>query len=270
MELHECPFGAYRMQIEAETTVLKVTKSFQYFLPEDEGNEIRYNLYGLKDWSYIGESNPRLCTYRSSEVQNAAWLFFLPDEIIGIPERFEFVGIRKQVFADDQSKSVSLPSTGNIKTGDSTSFPIVSRSFIQALEQLGFHDYRTYPVRVYLMDVWNDIRAPRIGKEPLRAVTLEEAHERFEYTDDAYVILQLTRPALELFDEAPAIKGFQERGWAGLGQEMKTLLEGPLPSLPILYRVNMGENLLFCNSDAKLIFEQLPLVRCVPQRLGDF
>jgi hypothetical protein len=256
------------MQIDSDTSLWEVTPSFHYFYPEDEGNEIRYNLYGLCDWNYIGESNPRPCTYRSSEVQNAAWLFFLPDEITNLPRRFEFIGIRKQIFADDPSKSVSLPSTGNIKTGDSTGFPIVSRSFIEALEQLGFHDYRTHPVRVYLMDVWNDIRAPKVKGQPLRAVTLEEAHERFEYTDDEYVILQLTNPAIELFDTSLAVKGFQERGWAGLGQEMKTLLERSMPSLPAVYRVEMRENRLFCNEDAKPVLEQLPLVICVPYGLN--
>lgn len=255
------------MQIDAEVTLLKVTYSFHYFYPEDEGNEIRYNLYGLVDWDYIAQLNLKSVPYRKGYLSTSS-LFMYPQEVIDTPERFAFVGIRKQIFADDPSKSVTLPSTGNIKTGDSIDLPIVSRRFIEALEQLGFQDYRTYPVRVYLMDVWNDIRAPKVKGQPWRAVTLEEAHERFEYTDDTYVILQLTNPALELFDEAIAVKAYQEKGYA-VFEDKKTLLKRVIPPLPVLFQLNMNEVDVFCNETARPILEQLPLVYCTARRLGE-
>jgi hypothetical protein len=251
---------AEKLNFDIDTILYEVSASFNYFRPEDHGDQIRFNLYGLKNWDYIAELNSKSVPYRKGYL-SASGLFCYPNEIIGVPERFEFVGIRKQIFADDPQRSVTLPSTGEIVTGDSTSYEVVSRSFIQTLEQLGFHDYRTYPVRVYLMDVWNDLRAPRVGKEPLRAVTLEEAHERFEYTDDEYVILQLTNPAIEIFDESVAVEAYHKKGYA-VYQDRKALASNAYEVLPSLYRVNMHETTLFCNQESRLALEKLSLVSC--------
>jgi hypothetical protein len=66
---------------------------------------------------------------------------------------------------------------------------ILSTRLVKKMEALGFNDFRTYPVRVYVVP---DFRSRYLKNDALLA-------SDFPYYDDLYVVFQLTKPPFNVF-----------------------------------------------------------------------
>jgi hypothetical protein len=148
---------------------------------------------------------------------------------------------------------------------------IVSTQFIKILNELGFKDFRTYPVRVYEIQSYYH-----------RSNAIEEHISRNSpYHDDLYVVLQLTSPRfsisfpLEVGQKIPPKAVEFGRGSVipeGFGVQSPKLKEVPqyLPSdwktreYPILFLSTTTPYQLFCNSEAAKEFSKYPSLSISP------
>jgi hypothetical protein len=140
--------------------------------------------------------------------------------------------------------------------------PLVQTKFLKDLDALDFHDYRTYPVRVYWIANYEDQFIPeRTVYEKNRSIpgryTRAEAEQRFEYSDDRFVFLQLTQPALEFFKPPQLLVSQEIVSW------LEFIDSFQIKSLPVLFRVNYHLAELFFNADAKNVLEKYKSLRFI-------
>jgi hypothetical protein len=103
-----------------------------------------------------------------------------------IPERFDFYS-----FPEVMQYPIVMPTIAGLGNAGE----VVSFAFIDAMRELGFHDFVTYPVRVHLVN----------NSEQFES-NLELIAGNFPYRDDLFVMLQLTAPHLSLLEPIPVGK----------------------------------------------------------------
>ena len=162
------------------------------------------------------------------------WQPEIPEDI---PERFHFYGVSEVV----ERHPIIMPSC----YGDAQGL-VVSSSFIEKLDEIGFTDFVTYPVRIHLVETGDQFKSP-----------LEEVEGTVRYHDDLFVMLQLTVPLLSLYEPIPEGEPVDEtrirRGPTG-----KFYLRRDYQQLeyPPLFRIEQDLNNLYCNMQAARAFDE--------------
>jgi hypothetical protein len=110
-------------------------------------------------------------------------------------EPLNFAGARVTEYVDELSAPTYFRTSSHVINAfpdipfveNSTS--IISNKLVKSFEALGFNDFRTYPVRVYVVP---DFRSRYLKNDALLA-------SDFPYYDDLYVVFQLTKPPFNVF-----------------------------------------------------------------------
>ena len=142
-----------------------------------------YDLYEMKEKH--GFTNEDDLFYEMFSAYNESrsfdvYQFKQPEIPTNIPERFDFYS-----FPDVMEYPIIIPSIAGM-----TNFgEVVSFSFIEKMRELGFHDFVTYPVRVHLVNTYDDFYS-----HP------ERGGSKFSHRDDLFVMLQLTAPHFPLLE----------------------------------------------------------------------
>ncbi len=163
--------------------------------------------------------------------------FWQPEIPEDVPERFHFYGVSEVV----ERYPIIMPSC----YGDAQGL-VVSSLFIEKLDEIGFTDFVTYPVRIHLVETGDQFKSP-----------LEEVEGTVPYRDDLFVILQLTAPSFSLYEPIPEGEPIDEtrirRGPTG-----KFYLRRDYQELeyPLLFRVEHSLLDLYCNMQAAREFDE--------------
>ena len=205
---------------------------FRTFYPIDPNGSRFYDSYEMKEKH--GFTNEDDLFYEMFQARNESRRFdvyqFKRPEIPGnIPERFDFYS-----FPDVMEHPIIMPDIASI----GNSGEVVSFSFIEKMRELGFHDFVTYPVRVHLVNTYDDFYS-----HP------ERGGSKFSYRDDLFVMLQLTAPLFPLLE--PIVPGelidVSRREWSDklyLPKDYETI------EYPLFFRLQYAHFELRCNEIA--------------------
>jgi hypothetical protein len=131
---------------------------------------------------------------------------------------------------------------------------IVSTRFIKTLKDVGFHDFATYPVRVYEIELFKDREAT------------EEEHVKAgrPYYDDLYVLIQLTIP---FFEPVLALQDGEKspEGAVDWGEDKYLPANWATRDYPGLFRIREKFPWLYCNTKvAKALASACPSLTFSP------
>ena len=151
-----------------------------------------------------------------------------------VPPRFDYYGLSEII----AKHPIIMPTI--FGKGQSS---IVSFLLINKMRELGFNDFVTYPVRVYLLEMMDDFDLP-----------FNEIEKNFPYRDDLFIAVQLTNPLFSLLEPRVAGEPLDESRITRKSDQYYIRRDYEEVDYPLFFRIEHSTMQLYCNMKAALAF----------------